>query len=413
MKLKTLNYRIKQSSLKMTVVLLSFVFFLACNKKDTNFNSANDGIKNSSSVESAKVLEAKATLKAFMAENPMLGVRLENHGAKRGTNDIPWNADMSHYEALLEQAIDPDDYECESTELRDYNIKSVADWDTDDRNLFNAWNGLIFDYAYVYQNDNTNGTPTFGVDGEYTQVNNKTFKSLQGFWDISTNIYLTSVHGDFYSDEDKLTEILELYRTFGFINPATTDDEIEDIVDALITTFGSDRFWNYEHHYLSFNAFAARADGFFGTPKKIVMGDGIQDAYDALGYGDVATQGILAHEYGHHIQFANDVYFGPNAEDTRRTELMADAFAAYYLTHKRGATMNWKRVQKFLSVFYNIGDCGFSKPSHHGTPNQRMKAAKLGYDVASDTKQKGKIMSSADFIELFDEELDDIIASDK
>ena len=60
---------------------------------------------------------------------------------------------------------------------------------------------------------------------------------------------------------------------------------------------------------------------------------------------------------------------------TRYTELMADAYSAYYLTHKRGAAMNRHRVAGFLEVFYQIGDCAYTNNGHHGTPNQRMNAA--------------------------------------
>ena len=57
------------------------------------------------------------------------------------------------------------------------------------------------------------------------------------------------------------------------------------------------------------------------------------------------------------------------AERTRYTELMADAMAGYFLTHKRGAAMNRHRVAQFLAVFFQVGDCAFDFPSHHGTPN--------------------------------------------
>jgi hypothetical protein len=92
---------------------------------------------------------------------------------------------------------------------------------------------------------------------------------------------------------------------------------------------------------------------FFNTPSKIVMGDGIQKAYFDMGLGDVATQAIMSHEYGHQVQFANPtlVPFENTPESTRATELMADALSAYYLTNKRGAAMNWHRVQDFLSCF--------------------------------------------------------------
>ena len=116
------------------------------------------------------------------------------------------------------------------------------------------------------------------------------------------------------------------------------------------------------------------------NPRFSTAGDGILAGYGAVGFGDVAPQAIYAHEFAHHIQNQNDYFNDPLAtqgdppEQTRYTELMADAYSAYYLTHKRGATMNRKRVEQFLQVFFQIGDCAFDNPGHHGTPNQRMAA---------------------------------------
>jgi hypothetical protein len=74
--------------------------------------------------------------------------------------------------------------------------------------------------------------------------------------------------------------------------------------------------------------------------------------------------------------------------------------------------MNRRRVQEFLHVFFDIGDCAFDDDGHHGTPNQRMKAAKFGFDVAESAKQKGKVLSSAEFHALFVKEYPKLIAPD-
>jgi hypothetical protein len=91
---------------------------------------------------------------------------------------------------------------------------------------------------------------------------------------------------------------------------------------------------------------------------------------------------------------------------------MADAMAAYYLTHKRGGTMNRKRVEQFLEVFFQIGDCAFSNDGHHGTPNQRMAAAQLGFDVADQARKQGHILTSEQFHDLFVEAYPDLVAPD-
>ena len=104
------------------------------------------------------------------------------------------------------------------------------------------------------------------------------------------------------------------------------------------------------------------------------MRDGILEGFAALGYEDVAPQAILAHEFVHHIQFQLNLFEDEvTPEATRRTELMADAYSAYYLSHARGVSMQSKRVKKFLAVFFNLGDCSIEHSGHHGTPHARAR----------------------------------------
>jgi hypothetical protein len=76
---------------------------------------------------------------------------------------------------------------------------------------------------------------------------------------------------------------------------------------------------------------------------------------------------------------------------------MADAFAAYFLTHSQGLALNQKRVTQFLQVFFQIGDCGFTSDGHHGTPNQRMAAAQFGFKVAAESQKQGHVLTSEAF----------------
>ncbi len=383
-------------------------------------NDRSDNLTKSPSQDEAKVMKAKKTLLAFaetqnsfpmFSKDPTAMSAKSNVLGKKSSKNagLASNADFSYNHMLVDMATGNADYACGPTAIDYYIGDIIGDWGENEFNAYFSFSDLIWYYYFLIENTESSNE-TFGIDGEYTNVTNRTFKSLKSFWDIPNDIIIFGAHGSFFDDTDKVEEILELYRYYHWIDPATTDDEIKDLAEAIQTVFGSDEFWNFEHPLLSFNAFAASADEFFtDIALKIVMGDGIQDAYVALGYGDVATQAILAHEYGHHIQFANDIEFEFTPEGTRETELMADALSAYYLTHKRGATMNWKRVQSFLQVYFLIGDCQFDNPNHHGTPDQRMRAAKFGYDVATDTKKKGKILESEDFIELFYDAMEDII----
>ena len=173
------------------------------------------------------------------------------------------------------------------------------------------------------------------------------------------------------------------------------------------------QYRNGNHPIFTFNAFAQSSFTYppVGViPPKIVMGDGIVDAYNAIGYGDVASQAILAHEYGHQIQFQLNLFGSEDSpEATRRTELMADSYSSYYLSHSRGASMQWKRVRQFLQVFLNIGDCGFTSNGHHGTPTQRLAAAEWGYSVADNAQKQGHILTSQNFTALFEAQLPTLV----
>jgi hypothetical protein len=259
----------------------------------------------------------------------------------------------------------------------------------------------------------TNATPQyFGYRGQFTKTVQKTEREVKGFWDIaSSDIQLIGMHGTMLTDAARVSAT---YNALFVLPPGLADLFASLVGDGVRQ---SQVLSGGNHPLFSFNAFAISAPGFI--PDKIVMGDGILAGYESLGFGDVAAQGIFAHEFGHHIQFAND-YFendvhattGTAAERTRYTELMADAYAAYWLTHKRGAALNQKRVEQFLEVFYQIGDCGFTSSGHHGTQNQRMRAAQFGFDIADQAHKQGHIMSSEAFHALFVAEYPTLIAPD-
>ncbi|QCX38632.1 hypothetical protein FF125_09385 [Aureibaculum algae] len=386
--------------------LVSLFFITSCSEEPV------ESLTNDTELQALKVESAKAELLTFIRGNNINSILRSKETLLKSSNTKSSSiqginrsniADYDHYNSIVERVINGDDYECDLTEL-DYYVQSIiADWDDNDRFLYsNLGASIVFDAAYVF--DNVDGGQYYGPEGQFTNQMNRTYKDLLRFWNIPTDILLRDAHGNVFNDLETVTNLLLLY---GY-----SPEDAAYLAELMQIVYGSDKYDNFKHPLLTFNAFAARADDFWGTPKKIVMGDGLLTAYEDLGYGDVAPQTILAHEYGHHVQFAKNVVFLGTPESTRRTELMADAFAAYYLTHKRGATMNWKRVQQVLEVSYSIGDCGFLSSSHHGTPNQRRKAAAFGHNIANNTKKKGKILTAEEFIELFEDELPTLIAPD-
>ena len=67
---------------------------------------------------------------------------------------------------------------------------------------------------------------------------------------------------------------------------------------------------------------------------------------------------------------------------------MADSFASYWAVHKKGLTLNAKRVVDTLLSFYTVGDCAFDDDGHHGTPLQRERAAAWGAELAMASSPK-------------------------
>ncbi len=316
--------------------------------------------------------------------------------------------DYDYFTDLVLGVINPDEYYCDNTDipLSNYVNSTISEWTFLDY-LYWLFFGYYPQIDAVYFKEVNDRNASYGVNGEYTRILQRTFRGLKRFWDInSSDIGMVPMKGTTYADIDRVTEIeMALY-------PWQTEEESREWAELWYEVFGSDAFWNFNHPLLSFNAFAlSTTDPFVGD--RIVMGDGIMEGYAAIGLGDVAPQAILAHEFGHHIQFENGYFEEVAPEDqpnaTRRTELMADAYSAYYLTHRRGASMRWSEVEQFLDVFFNIGDCGFSSGGHHGTHNQRMAAAKWGYELSHNAPRNGYVMSSHEFYLAFEEALDSII----
>ncbi|MEV4314117.1 hypothetical protein [Actinocrispum sp. NPDC049592] len=326
-------------------------------------------------------------------------------------------AGLAHAKALKDQlgldddVINPADYQCtSSTPVRDWLAASEQKWTPLDRAIATSVNNLqpvLLDTVLFPKEAGTQ----FGQRGEYTTQITHTFRDLGKFWDIqSSQIVIAPMHGSVLTDRPRLTRVFQV--GFGF-------DQVfaASLADAVATLMDQDQFDHGNHPFFTFNAFALGGldiPGFGTIPPEIVMGDGVLAGFTAVGLDDVAGKAILAHEFGHQVQFQKGLtqttLTGPEA--SRRLELMADAFGSYYLTHARGATLRWKRVQEFLQIFYQLGDCQFAAASHHGTPLQRLHAAEWGSAVAADTQKQGHILPSLTFAAMFEQKLPELVAPD-
>ena len=399
----------KHFNILTALITVCFVLLTGCQKEmkpdsmlsQNMLNSDNKTSVNPSAKKLAEFKEKMAKLKESLPADFQKKLQ-ENRKFIQKTD--PQYREMVLRALKVEVACD------DNTVLFQWLGQQLADWDADLFDyVFNQFDAidLPFFYSVIYENSSAN--QSFGINGEYTRVLTKTFKDLKRFWNIQTDdIVMVPMHGSMLRDREKL--IKTYMNAFVGIDQELAE-RLADGVLALLA--GYPQLRNGDHPIFTFNSASIPLLDFPGIgllPPKIVMGDGIMQAFTAIGFGDVAPQAILAHEYGHQIQFQMGVNTDElTAEASRETELMADAYSAYYLSHARGAGMQWKRVKQFLQVFFNIGDCQTTTPGHHGTPNQRMASAEWAYNLANDAQKQGFILSSQEFTALFEAALPQIL----
>lgn len=315
--------------------------------------------------------------------------------------------------ALVDRVINPDDHECQTPLLQQY-VNNIVLGLTDEEFAFLVVHqGTLLNVptyeALVY---GSNTDPTYGLDSHATQVQ-KSFRQVKNFWsDVpSDDVQLHAMHGDVLLDAGRIA------RTLAFLAETDITPAIQAEADTVAAYMQSHADF-VDNPLWTLNAYAysnvddpdPRAQD---IPDKLVFGDGFLQAMDDLGLGDVGPRVVMGHEFGHHIQYELDL-FDPVAspEATRRTELMADAFASYFGVHKKGLTLNRKRVVDTLQTFYAVGDCEFDDPGHHGTPNQRRRAADWGADLAQASKPASSRLLASEVAARFEIVLPEIVAPD-
>ena len=264
-------------------------------------------------------------------------------------------------------------------------------------------NGIYSDINYYYSFLLNNGDQTFGADGDYTKLMVKRQRELASFWDMQGLVTVKGQHTANLDNKDVWVEVLTTF--YGYNQPdgsflPLTAEQASGIADEYLAL-------NEVSPNLPENPYFA-TDGFASGNRTIVIGDGLVRWLAEAGIDEgIVWTGILSHEWAHQVQFLNYGNWYPEGADpdqataTRYTELEADFMAAYFMTHKRGATYNQKRVEEFFNLFFQIGDCGFANPGHHGTQLQRMRAANLGFDLANSAQKQGHIMTQQEAHEYF------------
>ena len=318
--------------------------------------------------------------------------------------------------AAIEQAVPPS--ECGPTQLDAY-IDEV----------FDAMSDAEFNFLVAHF-DTLLNVPTydplfFGTAGDpdyaltlHSQQLRQTFRDVKRFWaDVpSDDIQLMAMHGDVLLDADRIAATLTAMSDFGVIPPMSPAAIATEAQTVATFMQGAGDF--YTNPLWTLNAYAFTGEGdpepeIEALPDKLVFGDGVLLFLDWAGIGDVGPRAVMGHEFGHHVQFEIGSFDnGPSdpVEATRRTELMADAMASYFGVHKKGESMNKKRVIDALLTSYSVGDCAFTSPGHHGTPLQRERAAAWGADLAAAAQPKSFVLPATEVADLFDAALAGIVS---
>jgi len=97
----------------------------------------------------------------------------------------------------------------------------------------------------------------------------------------------------------------------------------------------------------------------------------------ALNYGQIVPVMVLAHEYGHQVQYRYSSVPSVHENTARATELEADGYAGYYM--RRGYGASWSEAGPGFNFAHSIGDYYTNSAGHHGTPPQRRSATRLGW----------------------------------
>jgi len=336
-----------------------------------------------------------------------------------------------------------EDEPCPSTPLNDWAMREFEAIGNETLSLLSYYQVFeLATYYGVHFRKTSDLNEYFYHDGSRTNEFKALHRNVKAFWDIPSNdIVLLGAHGRQLDDIGVLTDIYTVLTDLDTLANVTDESPKKTALfvhNLINTTIG------FDHPLLSLNAFAASPkedqfdddaidDKFISQYKKlldrIVIGEGLLEVFDILGYGATTPGYIYAHEFGHHIQFERDL-LGINATlnesnpfDLRELELMTDAFAGYYLAHPKGGNFKKGMVHQLWKEAFVIGDCEFNATENtnsHGTPNQRKRAIMFGTTTAKTFKSKTKargsklisissILPSTAFIKFFYKALPDII----
>ena len=284
--------------------------------------------------------------------------------------------------------------------------------------LFDHYEVQLLPFYHKFFFDQNEDGEYFGRNGEYTQEVFMRYEQLETFWeltddseggavDISTShTILMGGHGSILSDRNALRMLFnELF--------ILTSSEIEDHIDFFQSRIESIFPRGYDFPLFTANAIAIDSNH-FSLKDSVVIGDGILEHLDYLGLGDVGSDFILAHEFGHQVQYEilTDAELETNTpSETRDIELMADSLAGYFLGHALGGRFTAEEIDDVANAAFFVGDCQPTDVGHHGTPQQRKCATDWAANMAI-AEGSWRVSKLTDFVDAYHQVLPKILDVD-
>jgi predicted metalloprotease len=138
----------------------------------------------------------------------------------------------------------------------------------------------------------------------------------------------------------------------------------------------------------SMNAYATSLRRLANSDGTVLLGTNLLfSVMSELEQPDVAVTAICAHEFGHIVQFKNNLIskIGAGQKTVRHLELHADFLAGFYAGRRKLQNRHYPAAV-FAMRAYQTGDYDRRNPNHHGEPSERAAAVVRGFEAAYRTR---------------------------
>lgn len=205
----------------------------------------------------------------------------------------------------------------------------------------------------------------------------RTVERSKDFWSTDlSNVQVRPMDSRAMLPENKA----RMRAAFAVIQGEITADYYTDAVREVLD---SEPAWNHgDHDMFTVTTVTGNQASTDGT-SMMAVGIGALNALEYARTGKAGVREYVAAEMARTIQVRERLVIGTTTpEDSRRAAMMSDAFAGYYLAHRKGAALGRTGLADAAKAAAARGDCLVTSAQHTGTPAQRRRAFRWGVDLA-------------------------------